>query len=43
MSGRDTTNDRDGIYRRGGTDLMLQLSKDGDGYLATYTVGFLMT
>ena len=29
--GRDTTNDRDGIYSRGGSDLMLQLSRDGDG------------
>jgi protocatechuate 3,4-dioxygenase beta subunit len=39
---RDTTNDSDGIYRRGGADLMLQLNKDEDGYLGTYKVGFLM-
>ncbi len=40
---RDTTNDSDGIYRRGGNDLMLQLTKDGQGYVGTYKVGFLIT
>lgn len=40
---RDTTNESDGIYRRGGTDLMLQLTKDAQGYVGTYKVGFLMT
>lgn len=43
---RDTTNSTDGIYRRGGSDLMLQLAKDplGDqqGYTGTYKVGFLI-
>lgn len=39
---RDTTNDSDGIYRRGGADLMLQLTKDAQGYVGMYTVGFLM-
>jgi hypothetical protein len=39
---RDTTNDSDGIYRRGGTDLMLQLTKDAQGYVGTYKVGFLL-
>lgn len=37
---RDTTNERDGIFRRGGRDLMLQLTKDGAGYVGTYKVGF---
>jgi protocatechuate 3,4-dioxygenase beta subunit len=44
---RDTTNDSDGIYRRDGTDLMLQMAKDvqgnSQGYLGTYKVGFLIT
>lgn len=40
---RDTTNDSDGIYRRGGTDLMLQLTKDAQGYVGMYKVGFLLT
>jgi protocatechuate 3,4-dioxygenase beta subunit len=40
---RDTTNDSDGIYRRGGSDLMLQLSRDAEGYVGTYKVGFLMS
>ncbi len=39
---RDTTNSRDGIYRRGGKDLMLQLSKEADSYRAQYDVGFLL-
>lgn len=39
---RDTTNDQDGIYRRGGSDLMLQVAKENDSYFATYKVGFLM-
>ena len=41
---RDTTNNRDGIYRRGGNQLMLQLSKDPQGnYLGTYNIGFQIT
>ena len=40
---RDTTNDSDGIYRRGGTDLMLRLNKGAQGYVGTYKVGFLLT
>jgi hypothetical protein len=39
---RDTTNDNDGIYRRGGTDLMLQLTKDAQAYVEIYKVGFLL-
>lgn len=40
---RDTNNSDDGIFRRGGNDLMLQLSQEGNGYLAVYKVGFLMS
>lgn len=40
---RDTTNTQDGIYRRGGSDLMLELSKEGNGYAGMYKVGSLMT
>jgi len=39
----DTTNDSDGIYRCGGTDLMLQLTQDAQGYVGTYQVGFLLS
>lgn len=39
-TGRDTSNDRDGIMQSGGgTVPMLTLSKDGDGYLGLITVG----
>ena len=40
---RDTTNANDGIFRRGGKDLMLTLTKDADGYAAAYKVGLLIT
>lgn len=40
---RETTNDSDSIFRRGGNDLMLQLSKDANGYVGNYKVGFLLT
>jgi protocatechuate 3,4-dioxygenase beta subunit len=40
---RDTTNDSDGIFRRGGNQLMLQLTGDAQAYVGTYKVGFLMT
>ena len=40
---RDTTNDRDGIFRRGGNDLMLKLSKGSDGFIGAYKVGFLLS
>ena len=40
---RDTTNSNDGIFRRGGKDLMLTLRKEADGYAAAYKVGLLMT
>ncbi|MEV0609723.1 type IV toxin-antitoxin system AbiEi family antitoxin domain-containing protein [Polymorphospora rubra] len=39
-TGRDTTNDRDGVMRSGGdTPPMLTLSRDGDGYLGLITIG----
>ena len=40
---RDTTNSNDGIFRRGGNNLLLKLSKDADGYAGLYKVGLLMT
>lgn len=40
---RDTSNSTDGIFRRGGSDLMLQLTKENDGYSGMYEVGFLMS
>ncbi len=40
---RDTMNSRDGIFRHGGNDLLLTLSKDGGGYVGAYKVGLLMT
>ena len=40
---RDTTNESDGIFRRGGPDLMLQLTKAAQGYVGIYKFGFLMT
>lgn len=36
---RDTRNDEDFIYRRGGQDLMLNLSTDGAGFAATFSIG----
>jgi len=39
---RDTTNSSDGIFARGGNDLMLALSKDTDGYTGTYKVAMLI-
>ena len=40
---RDTTNSSDGIFSRGGNDLMLGLSKDTDGYIGTYKVAMLIS
>ncbi|MBC8031713.1 MAG: intradiol ring-cleavage dioxygenase [Pyrinomonadaceae bacterium] len=40
---RDTTNANDGIFSRGGSDAMLQLSQEAGGYLGVYRVGFLLT
>jgi protocatechuate 3,4-dioxygenase beta subunit len=39
---RRQRNDRDGIYRRGGNELMLQVSKDGPGYLSSFDIGLQM-
>jgi protocatechuate 3,4-dioxygenase beta subunit len=33
------TNARDGIYRSGGSRLLLALAEDGDGYAATFEIG----
>lgn len=40
---RDQRNERDGIYRRGGAQMMLALIKDAQGYVGTYKVGMLLT
>lgn len=40
---RKGRNDRDGIFRRGGKELMLNLTKDGQGYLGTFDIGLQMT
>ena len=36
---RDTRNANDFIYRRGGQDLMLNLTQDGAGYVANFSIG----
>jgi protocatechuate 3,4-dioxygenase beta subunit len=36
---RNRRNDRDGIFRRGGDRLMLDLTEDGEGYAATFDIG----
>ncbi len=36
---RDTRNANDGIYRDGGTQLLLQPTKVGDGYAANFAIG----
>lgn len=36
---RNRRNDRDGIFRRGGELLMLDLTEDGEGYAATFDIG----
>jgi hypothetical protein len=36
---RDTTNATDGIYRSGGSQLLLPLSASGGGYSGTLNVG----
>ena len=40
---RRQRNDQDGIYRRGGKELMLRLTKDAQGYLGTFDVGLQMS
>ncbi len=43
LTARRVDESSNGIYRGGGTDLMLQLTKDAQGYVGTYKVGFLLT
>jgi protocatechuate 3,4-dioxygenase beta subunit len=38
-SGRRTTNEQDGIYRGGGAQSMVALTKSGDGYVGTMVIG----
>jgi len=38
-----TRNDRDGIYRNGGTALTVPVVQDGDTYVGTYTIGVQLT
>lgn len=40
---RDTRNSNDGIFSRGGKDLLLTLGQDAQGYHGVYKVGLLMT
>ncbi len=40
---RDTRNSRDSIYANGGDQLLLSLTKDGDGYTTTFNVGMNIT
>ncbi|HVT42844.1 MAG TPA: intradiol ring-cleavage dioxygenase [Thermoanaerobaculia bacterium] len=37
--GRRTLNAGDGIFRRGGSDLMLPVAKQGEGYVGTFDIG----
>jgi protocatechuate 3,4-dioxygenase beta subunit len=38
-TGRRTRNDGDGIFRRGGQQLLVDVRRDGEGYAATFDVG----
>ncbi len=40
---RDASNNGDGIYRRGGANLLLQLTREGQGYAGAYTIGLVST
>ena len=42
MGQRTVKNNRDGIFRDGGNQLMLPLMKDGQGYAATFRIGLQM-
>ena len=35
---RDTTNQRDGIFANGGTQLLLPVTQDGSGYAGTFDI-----
>jgi protocatechuate 3,4-dioxygenase beta subunit len=39
---RSTRNDQDGIYRRGGDQLVLDVREEGDGYAARFALGMRM-
>lgn len=41
-SGQRVRNERDGIFRRGGRDLMLDVSPDGAGHAASFDIGLQM-
>lgn len=41
--GRRTRNERDGLYRSGGDQLLLQLAESGQGYTGSFHVGLRMT
>jgi protocatechuate 3,4-dioxygenase beta subunit len=41
-TGQRTRNERDGIYKQGGTQLTLPVTQNGDGYAAAFTVGIRM-
>jgi hypothetical protein len=43
LAGAQPDNSFNHIYRRGGTELMVQLTKNAGGYAGTYNVGFLIT
>jgi hypothetical protein len=38
-AGQRTLNERDGIYKQGGSQLVLPVTERGDGYAATFTIG----
>ncbi len=40
--GRNTLNSNDGIYQGGGSQLVLPVTADGDGYRAAFTIGMAM-
>jgi protocatechuate 3,4-dioxygenase beta subunit len=40
---RRVTNDRDGIFRSGGRQLLLQLTKEAHGYESTFAIGLQIT
>ena len=40
---RTLRNDRDGIYRQGGSQLLLPLVEEGEGYTATFNLGLQLT
>jgi hypothetical protein len=40
---RPLKNDRDDIFRSGGSQLMLQLTKEAQGYVGTFDIGLQIT